>query len=319
MAVADADKNQLMSSQATVIVPTYNAGPLWRQWIQAFQAQTVQPEVYVVDSSSGDDTVALARDAGFHVSIIDKNDFNHGGTRSRAIEQFCQTDIVIFLTQDALLAAPDAIENILRAFTDTNIGAVCGRQLPHKNANPLAAHARTFNYPPKSCVKDASDIATQGLKVAFMSNSFAAYRVAIMNACHGFPSHTILCEDMYLAGKMVLDGYKVAYCAEAGVYHSHNYSPLEEFKRYFDIGVFHAREPWLRNRLGGASGEGLRFVRSELRSIGMLRPRWWLQSLLTNAAKLIGFKIGLQERHLPLFIKKRLSMFVSYWQQDAQR
>ena len=56
---------------------------------------------------------------------------------------------------------------------------------------------------------------------------------------------------------MILAGYKVAYCAEATVRHSHNYTPWEEFRRYFDTGVFHACEPWIQQQLGGASGEGL--------------------------------------------------------------
>lgn len=59
---------------------------------------------------------------------------------------------------------------------------------------------------------------------------------------------------MYFAAKSVLNGYKVAYIAEAMVRHSHNYSLTEEFKRYFDIGVFHADQQWIRNDFGGAGG-----------------------------------------------------------------
>ncbi|VCW13919.1 hypothetical protein BANRA_01245 [Escherichia coli] len=43
---------------------------------------------------------------------------------------------------------------------------------------------------------------------------------------------------MYYTAKAILAGYKVAYVADAVVKHSHNYSPIDEFKRYFDIGVF---------------------------------------------------------------------------------
>jgi len=49
------------------------------------------------------------------------------------------------------------------------------------------------------------------------------------------------------------------------VFHSHDYSFLDEFKRYFDIGVFHTNTSWLQQTFGGASGEGLRFVISEMR------------------------------------------------------
>ena len=58
--------------------------------------------------------------------------------------------------------------------------------------------------------------------------------------------------------------YKIAYIADAMVKHSHNYSLIEEFKRYFDIGVFHADQQWIRNNFGGAGGEGKTFLISEL-------------------------------------------------------
>lgn len=69
-----------------------------------------------------------------------------------------------------------------------------------------------------------------------MSNSFAAYRRSVFEELGGFPEHTILAEDMFMAAKMIESGYKVGYCAESAVRHSHNYRPREEFKRYFDTG-----------------------------------------------------------------------------------
>lgn len=68
---------------------------------------------------------------------------------------------------------------------------------------------------------------------------------------------------MYVAAKMLKCGWKVAYCANATVYHSHNYSLLDEFRRYFDIGVFNAREPWVLAEFGVAESEGVKFIRSE--------------------------------------------------------
>jgi rhamnosyltransferase len=56
---------------------------------------------------------------------------------------------------------------------------------------------------------------------------------------------------MFYTAKAILAGYKVAYVSEAVVSHSHNYTPIDEFKRYFDIGVFHTDEYWLREVLAG--------------------------------------------------------------------
>ena len=87
-------------------------------------------------------------------------------------------------------------------------------------------------------------ISSIGIKAAFLSNSFAAYRRSALESVGGFPSDTIFGEDTFAAAKMLLNGWKIAYSAEATVYHSHNLTFIEEFRRYFDIGVFHSREKW---------------------------------------------------------------------------
>lgn len=303
----------------TLIVPTYQAGSIWIEWLSAIKMQIVKPsQIVMIDSSSQDQTVALSQDAGITPIIISSSDFNHGGTRNLAVRQAPASDILIFLTQDALLNDPQAISEIIKFFNDLDISAVCGRQLPHYDANPLAIHARIFNYPAMSRIKSETDIPEFGLKVAFMSNSFSAYRRDVFEKLGGFPENTILAEDMYMASKMILAGYKVAYCAEAAVRHSHNYTPWEEFRRYFDIGVFHACEPWIQEKLGGASGEGLRFVKSEISYLWCHAPLWIPRALLTTACKLVGYKLGKNYEKLPTSWRPKLSMYKSYWLQQSK-
>jgi len=301
----------------SVIVPTYQGGKIWRDSLEALQLQSVQPlQVIVIDSSSTDGTLEYTRSVGFEPVIIPFQDFNHGGTRNFAVRIADETEILVFLTQDALLDTTTALESIIKPFQDVLVAAVCGRQTPHVDANPLASHARTFNYPNASQVKSADDISSLGLKVAFMSNSFAAYRRDIFDKLGGFPKNTILAEDMYITSKMILAGYKVAYCAEASVRHSHNYTPWEEFRRYFDTGVFHACEPWIQQQLGGASGEGLRFVKSELHYLWQHAPVWIPRAFLTMACKLVGYKLGKNYQKLPKSWRPKFSMYKSYWLQQ---
>ena len=140
-----------------------------------------------------------------------------------------------------------------------------------------------------------------------MSNSFSAYRIKTFQELGGFPSDTILCEDMYYTAKAVLAGYKVAYVADAIVHHSHNYSPLEEFRRYFDIGVFHADEPWIRKQFGGAGGEGKRFVVSEFRYLLKSDLKYIPVAVLNNAMKILGYKLGQWYKYFYLWINSILS------------
>ena len=225
-----------------------------------------------------------------------------------------EADIVVFLTQDAILADPSAISHLISNFSDETVGAVYGRQLPHQGASKIGRFARLFNYPEKSRIKSLADAPELGIKTAFMSNSFAAYRRSALLEAGGFPPHTIMGEDTYVAAKMLLAGWKVAYNADAAVYHSHDYSFLEEFRRYFDTGVFHAEEPWIRERFGIAETEGKRYVRSEFTYLLGEAP-WLIPSaILRTFLKFLGYRLGMLEAYLPKILKKSyLTMNKNYW------
>lgn len=295
-----------------LVVLTYNGGAIWEKAANALSENSTNVDkILIVDSCSIDNTNSISNKQGFRILSISPKDFNHGGTRNLGVKNL-ECDVVIFMTQDAILE-PGAISNIIDAFDDDNVAAAYGRQLAHDDANPIATHARIFNYKPKSYLTDRSKRDELGLKTVFMSNSFSAYRVSIFNEIGGFPSNTILCEDMYFTAKAVLAGYKIAYVSEAKVKHSHNYTAIEEFKRYFDIGVFHYGEPWIRQSFGGAQGEGKKFLLSELKYLIKNSPLWIPYACLNNLFKILGYKIGLKYTILSISLRKKFSMHKRYW------
>ncbi|WP_312687691.1 glycosyltransferase [Kosakonia sp.] len=304
----------------TLIVPTYNAGKKWQEWLEALKIQTLQPQqVIIIDSTSSDETIQLSRQYNIEPIVISPAEFNHGGTRNKAVLYSERSDFLVFLTQDAILNDEYSLQRIIECFDNKSMSAVCGRQLPHHDASPLAMHARYYNYSEKSCVKTSEDIPRFGIKTVFMSNSFAAYRRSVFEELGKFPEHTILAEDMYLTAKMILAGYNVAYCAEAAVRHSHNYSIREEFQRYFDTGVFHECNPWIQEKFGGAKGEGLKFIKSEMLFLLRKYPLWIPKALAATLAKYLGYRLGLKWRSLSLSICRKLSMYKSYWNSIGQK
>ena len=113
---------------------------------------------------------------------------------------------------------------------------------------------------------------------------------------------------MYVATKLLQAGYKITYAADACVYHSHDYSIWQEMKRYLDMGVFHARESCVMQELGGAEGEGVKFVASEIKYLWE-HAFWRLpESMLRNLLKYIGFRLGLMESMLPVRLKRLFAM-----------
>lgn len=299
----------------TLVVPTLNAAAAADSFLRALEKQTLHPgSLLIIDSQSEDTTRDLFFGYGADVITIDSKEFDHGSTRQIAVEKCSQTsDIVIFMTQDAILADSCSLEKLVEAFADERVGAAYGRQLPRHGASPIEAHARLYNYPPVSQVKTLEDKALLGIKTCFLSNSFAAYRSHMLKDVDGFPCKNIVSEETFVAAKMQESGWKIKYCADAKVYHSHNYSIVQDFQRCFDVGVFHSQRPWIREVYGHAEGEGKKFVFSEVvylweRSI-LLIP----SALLRTAVKYIGFRLGLLEARLPNMLKMYLSMQKHFW------
>jgi rhamnosyltransferase len=226
--------------QFGVIVPTYNPGlEAWAKWVQALQLQNCKPmQVVVVDSGSTDGSLDLSQQAGFTLLHTKAQDFNHGATRQWALNQgFFKSesssaqsptnsatpstspsastppDFIVFLTQDAILANSNALEELLQAFQDPQVAAAYGRQLPKPEAHWLEAHTRSFNYPNASRTVQLQDKASLGIKACFLSNSFAAYRLQALMDQGGFPAHLPLGEDTFTAAKLLLSGQSLRYQA----------------------------------------------------------------------------------------------------------
>lgn len=124
----------------------------------------------------------------------------------------------------------------------------------------------------------------------------------------------ILGEDVYVGAKLLLSDYKIAYRADAMAYHSHNYTFCQEFKRYFDIGVFHAKERWILKEFGQASGEGANYIKSELSYLSSRKDYHLIpQSLMRNVLKFIGYQMGRNYDKIPRTVTKRISMHSHWW------
>jgi rhamnosyltransferase len=274
-------------------IPTLNAGNTWVEFVCALKAQTLQPyEVLVLDSSSTDGTADLARRDGCRVVTIPPAEFRHGGTRQIAAELALGAEILVYLTQDSVLADTDALARLAAAFDDASVGAAYGRQLPRPGANPIEAHARLFNYPRVSAIRSFDSKTSLGFKSIFFSNSFGAYRRTALEQAGGFPKESNFGEDTVVAASLLQNGWRIAYVAEAQTYHSHAHTCYEEFQRYYKIGRLHESEPRLLRDFGKLSGEGRRFVISEIKYLSKSAP--WLipEAMLRTSLKYLGYKRG---------------------------
>lgn len=301
-------------NKISIIIPTYNAQNYLPVLLEKIKNQSKKEyELIIIDSSSKDKTVEIAKQYTDNVIVIPQSEFDHGGTRAKAA-QIAKGEIIVFLTQDALPYDKYAIEKIIKVFEDEKVGAAYGRQLNYEDTNLFGKHLREFNYQDNSYIRDKNDISKYGIKTAFLSDSFACYRKSALESIGWFKSDLILGEDTYAGAKMILSGYKLAYVAQAKVYHSHSYTILQEFKRYFDIGVFHECESWILESFGKAEGEGMKYIKSEVQYLlnhgaWYLLPEWFIR----NGMKYLGYKLGQKYEKLPLWMIKKFSMHHRWW------
>jgi rhamnosyltransferase len=306
------------TSNLALIVLTYNAASTISDLLAAVTRQTLKPDkILILDSSSTDKTLTEAAKYQCEIKVIAKSDFDHGSTRQLAT-QLIDSAFYIFLTQDALPANDNAFANLMSAFSDPKVGCVYGRQLPKTDADLLGSQVRLFYYPEASSIMQYADRETHGIIACFSSDSFAAYRNDALTAIGGFPEKTILCEDMYVTARMLMAGWKKAYQANALVWHSHNYTVLQNFKFTFDIGVFHAMNPWIRQNFRGIHFTGAAYALSELKCCFAKRSYPSLvKSVFNIAGKYVGYLLGLQYRYIPLALRKKISLCNFYWDSCA--
>lgn len=254
-------------SKIGIVIPTLNAGGQFHKLMEQIDSQTCHiAHKLVIDSSSTDETRLIAEQHGFAVVVIPEEEFNHGKTRNQAFSYMKdRVDILIYITQDVLFVDDFSLQYLVESLErHQQAGAAYGRQLPQPGASPGAQLQRMFNYPADGCVKSFEDRSRKGIKTAFLSNSFAAYQCSVLEAIGGF-TEVVACEDMYAGAKMLLQGYTIVYEPAARVYHSHEYGWRENFNRYYDTGVFHKMQPWIRQTFGENEREGMRMVRYQMK------------------------------------------------------
>lgn len=293
----------------SVIIPTYNPAEYFPQLLEALQKQNLKIwEIIIVDSSYSQFSQDLLREYTLDYVQIPQGTFNHGGTRTMAGKK-SQGDFLIYMTQDALPFDNHSLQRLIEPLLeDETIAATFGRQIAYPSATPFAAHLRHFNYPDHSYVRTFEDQQKFGLKAAFLSNTFAAYRRSALKEVGWFEEKILMAEDMCVSASLLMKGYKTAYVAEAKVYHSHNYTILEEFQRYFDIGVFHRQKSWILKTFGRPEKEGFRYILSEFFFL-VSQKKFFLifEFFIRNLFKYLGYKLGTIDKRLPKWLVKKFS------------
>jgi rhamnosyltransferase len=298
--------------ESTITIITKNEERNIGSCLEAIYSQKdVGPfEVVVVDSGSTDATVAIARRFPVRLEQIPAEAFHHARTRNLAAS-FATGRIIVGLSGDAIPASEFWLRSMLANFSDPGVGAVYGRQLPKPGSTIERQETFDMVYGAEKVIKDPAHRNGLGYRFYHFSDANAAIRRSIWETTP-YPEELKALEDLGIAKRILDSGWKIVYEPEGAVYHSHNYTPAGLFKRYFDIGyTMRHLEIW---DAPGTRSSLMRDLRKLLRKHSAPRdsdaPRQLFRTAITeDLAKSAGMLVGLNQRFLPVAVKKHLSFY----------
>lgn len=308
-----------------VIIPAYKPDKTFFKLIDMLEKQTHPVQKIIIMNTEEKyfekliyGNRSLENYYNIKVYHLSKKEFDHGYTRHLGVKK-SDAEVFVMMTQDAIPTDYELIEKLIKPLEQTGVATAYARQLPKEDCGIIESYTRTFNYPQESIIKSHQDLDKLGIKTYFCSNVCCAYRRDIYDELGGFLRHAIFNEDMIYAAKAVQQGYKIAYVAEAQVFHSHNYTCSQQFHRNFDLGVSQADHPEVFANVP-SEGEGIRSVKATagyLKSVkkSSLIPKLVLQS----GSKYVGYLLGKNYKKFPKKWVLSWTMNKEYWNHEARK
>ncbi len=305
-----------------VIIPSYKPDQRFLTLIQRLEQQSVPVHQIIVMNTEQKYFDRLVYGTSYQkdyhnimVKHISKKEFDHGRTRNRGVK-YSDADYFVMMTDDAVPADDCLIEKLLEPLHSGKAAVAYARQMATEDSGPVEKFTRNFNYPEKSQIKTKDDLESLGIKTFFCSNVCAAYDRKIFDELGGFIRHTIFNEDMIYAAKVIEAGYGIAYAAQARVYHSHNYTNIEQLHRNFDLGVSQADHPEIFAGYPSES-EGIKLVKKTIDYLKAQGQKRQIPHVIFQSGfKYMGYVLGRNYRRIPKRLVIALSSNRDYWAQD---
>lgn len=274
-----------------IICPLYNARKYINQLHKNLKKQknvNIASINYIV-TNVNDNIEEILKELDCNYEIIEKEEFSHSLTREKTAKK-CKANILVFITQDIIIESEYWLENLIKGIENEECEAAYSRQLCSNNT--IEKYTREKNYPSESYIKTQDDIEKIGINAFFFSDASSAVKREIFVELNGydgknFPTN----EDMYLAYKLLTNGYRIKYCADSEVEHSHKFTFKQLYKRYYDTGVFFKQNEYLNDYKVNKAGGGMaKYVLK--RAIQDKNFKVLIRFIPDMAARYIGMKMG---------------------------
>lgn len=283
---------ELSFPTVTVILLIHQPGTLELDTIEALTRQRYPGsfKISVIDSSRNPAAAPneLIKQAAQQWEFIAPEDFGHGVTRNRALDQ-CESKVIVYLSQDACPTSDGWLKALVTPLATGVADASYGRQQSRSQDDERDA-TYSFLYPEAPSVKTKAQIKELGLKTFHFSNVSSAFVADTLRKVR-FPEDISTFEDIGVAKRLLDAGGRLAYVPDAAVLHSHRMGMWGMFRRYRDIGRIYEQLGIFRElkQAKPSVTEGVRVARAVTPSSGGLASRGrsvWVLTVKAGAVAL---------------------------------
>lgn len=208
----------------SIVIRTFNESEYLGELLEAIQCQqknNFDVEVILVDSGSTDSTVEIAESFSCRIIFIKKEDFTFG----RSLNMGCEAadgDVLVFISGHCIPENERWLEYLVTPLINGVSVYSYGKQIGNE-VSKFSEHQVFSKYFPEE-----SSVPQKG----FFCNNANAALLKLAWCDIPFCEELTGLEDMHLAKKLVERGDKIAYVAEAPVYHIHNERWRQIKRRY---------------------------------------------------------------------------------------
>ena len=220
----------------SIIVPIYNGEKYLEKLVLRIKEQEIDKKLELVAlvTNSKDNSLKKAKELFDIVLEIEK--FNHAKTRHEGALK-ASGDILVFITQDILPYDNQWLKNLVEPLNNEIIASF-SRQIAYEEHSDIEKIIREFNYPIQDRICNKYTKEKNGRKNIFYSDVSSAIIKERFFELGGYDFEVPTNEDVYLANKIVENGYSFLYASQSRIWHSHQLSLKDTYKRYKDIGKF---------------------------------------------------------------------------------
>lgn len=298
-----------------IICPIYNGENYIVNLNNSLIAQEIDEEVNItyILTESNDNSERILNDINAQYEKIKKNEFSHSLTREKFIYKL-GGDISVLITQDIVIKDRVWLKNLINPIKNNECVATFSRQI--SKYNNIEKYTREYNYKAESRIVSKGDVEKLGLYTFFFSDASSAIKVEIYKELNGYDKkNLIISEDMYIARKIIDSGYKIGYCSDSIIYHSHKFKMKDLMKRYFDTGVFFAKNIEFKKYSGNSNG--IKMVKYIFKRCVEERNIKCLITIIPDfGSRFIGSNLGKNYEKLNKRIVKKLTLNKSYWNEQ---